>query len=525
MRDAALPLPIHPAHRLLGRVVPSGWVFAFLIGWLGLDQLLLWRFLGFAPIWAYPPAAFAILFLCRAILRAMPERDGPTLGALLLCISVSAILLILSGEGRFFYANVDWQVRFAVLRDMTINPWPFAYASAGGPLLLRAPIGMFLLPALIGKAGGGTAADMALLAQNALLIGALLALGSTLFDSRRAKWIALAVVIAFSGLDVLGRLLVRGGLSDHLEHWAFLQYSSTITLLFWVPQHGLSGWVGAVGFLLWRSSRAPLAPWLVLMPFCALWSPLGLAGGLPFVALAGVRCLLTRSLCPADILLPALASLIAIPSLLYLASGAGDGGVGVQIAPLPIAQWALFLLLEIGVFAVPLLFATSASRFGRDSLILTLLVLMAVPLVRVGWSIDFMMRASITALAVLAVLTAEAIVTTPRVRPWLIGALLIGAVTPWHELRRAFAHPPAPPMRCDLIRAWDFEALELGMRKADDPPSPKGTYLAPVAALPAVIRPSAPTPARTEAPARCWDEHWYHPNEAEILAESRAPTH
>lgn len=524
MREAALPRSTHPARRLRERVVPSGWLFVLLVGWLGFDQLLLWRFLGLGPVWTYPIAALAILFLCRAILRAMPERDGPTFGALLLCIGVSAILLLLSGEGRFFYANIDWQVRFAVLRDLAINPWPFAYAGEGGPLLLRAPIGMFLLPALIGKAGGGTAADMALLAQNAVLIGTLLALGSTLFDSRRAKWTALAVVIAFSGLDALGRLLVRDGLSDHMENWAFLQYSSTITLLFWVPQHGLSGWVGAVGFLLWRSGRAPLAPWLVLMPLCALWSPLGLAGGLPFAALAGVRSLLTRSLRPADILLPALASLIALPSLLYLASGAGDG-VGARIAPLPITQWALFLLLEVGVFAVPLLFATSASRFGRDSLILTLLVLMAVPLVRVGWSIDFMMRASITALAILAVLTAEAIVTTPRVRPWLIGALLIGAVTPWHELHRAFVHPPAPAIRCDLIRAWDFEALELGMRKADDPPSPKGTYLTPAAALPGAIRPAAPAPARAEAPARCWDGHWYHPNEVEILAERRARAH
>lgn len=523
MRDAALPRSTFPAH-LLERVVPSGWLFVFLAGWLGLDQLLLWRFLGFAPLWAYPLATLAILFLCRAILHAMPQRDGPTLGALLLCIAVSAILLILSGEGRFFYANVDWQVRFAVLRDMAVNPWPFAYAGDGGPLLLRAPIGMFLLPALIGKAGGGTAADMALLAQNALLIGALLALGSTLFDSARAKAIALAIVIMFSGLDALGRLLVRGELSDHLEHWAFLQYSSTITLLFWVPQHGLSGWIGAVGFLFWRSGRAPLAPWLALMPFCALWSPLGLVGGLPFAALAGVRSLLTRSLRPADILLPALASLIAIPSLLYLASGAGDG-VGIQIAPLPVAQWALFLLLEVGVFAVPLLFAGSARRYGRDGLILVLIILMTIPLVRVGWSIDFMMRASITALAILAVLTAEAIIAAPRVRPWLIGALLIGVITPWHELRRSVVHPPAPAMRCDLIRAWDVEALELGLRRQGDPPSPKGTYLAPVAAVPAIIRPAAPTPARTEATDRCWDGHWYYPGEAEILVETRAAAH
>lgn len=523
MSGAALPIP-RPWSRPLQCTVPASWLLALLVGGLGVDQLLLWRFLDAMPLWAYGAGALAIAFLCRATVRSVAAEQRVPIGTLLCCIGVAALLLLLSGEGRFFYANIDWQVRFAVLRDLQSNPWPFVYPGADGGLLLRAPIAMFLLPAVIGKAAGPAAADIALLVQNALLIGTMLALGSMLFDGRRARWIALALFLVFSGLDAIGRLLVHGSLSDHLEHWAYLQFSSTITLLFWVPQHALAGWVGALGFLLWRSGRIALAPWLTLMPLAALWSPLGLAGGLPFVALAGLRSLLSRSLRPADILLPALATLLSIPSLLYLSAGAGDG-VGLHIVPLPPAQWGLFELLEVGIYALPLLFAAPAGRFGRDSLLLAILCLLAAPFIQVGWSIDFMMRASICALAILAVLTAEALLTVPRLRVWLAVVLLAGSVTGWHEITRALLHPAAPAVRCNLVTAWDFQALELGMRVAGDPPSPKGTYLAPLGGLPRIIRPAHPAPVRADPPGHCWDGHWYHPNEAGILAERRASAH
>ena len=37
------------------------------------------------------------------------------------CFAIGFILLLLGREGRLFYANVDWQVRDAILRDMTVH--------------------------------------------------------------------------------------------------------------------------------------------------------------------------------------------------------------------------------------------------------------------------------------------------------------------------------------------------------------------------------------------------------------------
>lgn len=490
-----------PPSPALQRPLPGGWLIALLAGWLALDQLLLWRFLNVLPLWAYGLGALLTGLLCVAIVRTARDFAGPTAATWLICIGVATMLLLLGGEGRFFYANIDWQVRFAVLRDMSINPWPFVYTARGEAELLRAPVGMFLIPALAAKALGGNAGDIALLVQNSLLTGTLLALGSTLFVTRRAKMIALAVVVGFSGLDALGRILFRGGLSDHLENWAYLQYSSTVTLAFWVPQHALSGWIGALGFLLWRAEKLPLGAYLALLPLTALWSPLGLMGAMPFAALAGVRSLRTRTIRPADIALPALTTLLCIPGLFYLAA-AGDG-VGARLMALSPLQWGLFELLEVLVYVAPLALLVHRLRFGRATLVVLTLWLIAIPYVQIGASTDFMMRASISALTILAIMVADALLTTPRARLPLAILLVIGSVTGAMEIRRALLHPAAPQVRCSLFKAWNQSFGDF----------PIDSYVAPLDRMPSLVRPADPAPVNAADPARCWEGPWHHPDD------------
>jgi hypothetical protein len=485
---------------LLERTVPSGRLVSALALWLGGSQLLLWRFLDVAPLWAYGIGLILLGLVVFGIDQGKDERAGPSVAILLVCFLVALALLVLGGEGRFAYANIDWQVRFAVLRDMRVNPWPFVYTARGAPDLLRAPVGMFLAPALIGKALGARAADSALLVQNSAIVALLLALGSTLFATRRARLVALVVVIGFSGLDALGRILFRGGLSDHLENWAYLQYSSTITQAFWVPNHAIAGWAGAVAFLLWRAGKAPLGGFLALLPLTALWSPLGLAGAMPFAALAGVRALIARDIRAQDIALPALATLLCLPGLLYMA--AAPEAVGARWQPLPAAQWGLFELLEVLVYALPLALLWRRQRFGADTLALLTLWLLAIPFVQVGWSTDFMMRGSIAALTILAVMTADAVTQPGRTRRWLIVMLLIGGVTGLAEIRRAVAYPPAPQVRCSFFKAWDQSFGSF----------PKGSWVAPLSAMPALLRPADPAKASAVEPARCWDGYWHHPD-------------
>ncbi|MEJ7934187.1 hypothetical protein WG907_07970 [Sphingobium sp. AN558] len=493
--------PTGAATHPMARLVPVSALAAALILWLGVTQLLLWRFLDIMPPWAYALAIFPIACLCLSIARSKPERtDAPTIATLLFCLTIALVLLMLGGEGRFFYANIDWQVRLAALHDMRVNPWPFVYTARAQPDVLRFPIAMFLMPALAGKAWGAQAGDIAMLCQNALLLGTLMAMASVLFPTRRARMIALIVVIWFSGLDALGRMLFRGGLSDHLENWAYLQYSSMVTLTFWVPQHALSGWIGAVGYLLWRERHVRLGGFLTLLPLTALLSPLGLIGAMPFAALAGARSLKARDIRVGDILQPTFALLLSLPGLLYLA--AAPEGVGIRLKALVPVQWAIFEALEVLVYIIPLALIVRRARTGADTLTLVTLWLLVIPFVQIGSSTDFMMRGSITALTLLAIMVADALQRPGGTRIWLAAMLLIGSLTGIAEVRRALVYPPAPDVRCSVFKAWDqsFGAF------------PKGSYIAPLAQMPPLVRPTNPVRVSAAEPARCWDGAWHHPD-------------
>jgi hypothetical protein len=494
--------PAHASPRPQAWTVPASALLTCIVSWLLLDQWLLWQFLGL-PFWlgliALPPAA---ILLWRLSTTSALQAHIPV-ARLLLCLASAALLLALGGEGRFFYANIDWQVRDAVLRDMALHPWPFVYVEGGAAQLLRAPIGMFLLPSLVFKAGGAVAGDLALWVQNSLLIGSLLAIGSTLFDTARARMIALVTILLFSGLDIVGTLIFHGYWRDHLEFWfATMQYSSHITQAFWVPQHGFAGWLAALLFLLWHRGRMTLWPLFAILPLTALWSPLALIGAMPFALWAGLSTLAARKLTLDAIGWPAVSVLLALPGLIYLA--AAPDGVGIRPYPLQMLYWLIFVTLELLVYALPLLFVLRRQAGRGAPLLIATIWLLVAPFIQIGWSLDFMMRTSIPSLAVLAVLVAEAIATGPslRLRLWLALMLLIASATGLNEVARAFAQPPSPRGQCSFFGAWD---VSFGAY-------PKGSYLAPLDQLPAAIRPAAPARVNVEDPSLCWQGRWARPN-------------
>lgn len=482
--------------------VPVRWLVTALAAWLLLDIALLWPFLGRTDwiAWAAWPL-FAVV-LVDATWRAMRSvEDRVELRTLLICAAAALALLLIGGEGRLFYANLDWRVRDAVLHDMAVHPWPFAYTARGLPEVLRAPVGMYLLPALAMKAGGQAAGDWALLAQNALLLCIVLALGATLFPDGRRRAVAGAVFVAFSGMDAVGQWLANGRVPDHLEAWAGpLQYSSHVTQLFWVPQHALAGWMGAVGFALWRDGKLPLGVLLALTPLTVLWSPLAALGTLPFAALTGAIALRERRLRAADLLIPALACLLTLPALLYLSAASDTVGA----APMPLRPNVYIAFVALEVAPLLLIAGWSARRrtWGRTSFALVAAMLLLLPLGQIGQSSDFVMRVSIAPLALLALMVADAVGEVKGGRRLIaLGVLATGGCTGLHEVRRALTLPPAPPPLCSLYGAW-----------GPGPASHKSTYLAGVARLPRPIRPASVTLVANSDPRRCWAGPWPVPS-------------
>lgn len=482
------------------RTIAPGTLIALLGGWLAFDNILLWRFLGLVSTGIAVLLALLAGALAVWAARRMPDRgDGPTLRLLAIATGVALVLFVLGGEGRFLYATTDWQVRGAVLRDLALNPWPFVYDVAPAPQLLRAPLGMYLAPAAVGQVGGQYAAELALLVQNSLILALVLGLGATLFPTTRARWIALAIFIGFSGLDAFGQVLAGQPIHMNPERWSLAVYSAHLTQIFWVPPHCLAGWIGALLYLLWRDGRLSLAGFLAPLPLLALWSPLALIGLMPFAAHAGIEALRLRTLRPATVLAPAAASLVALPALLYLATG--SDAVGGGAATLPLHQYLVFEICEVGIYLLALWCIGRDTRFGGTTLAIVTLVLLAIPYGQIGQSNDFTMRASIPALAILAVAIADQLAKAPPPgkRLWwnlLVAGLAIGAITPAFEAWRAITLPRAPHIRCSY-----FGVVPGGYM----------TYVAPLARAPAPIAPRHPAMVRPNDRQPCWDGPWPGP--------------
>lgn len=443
--------------------IPVERIFWFLIVIFVVNNWLLLVFLGQAHSVAAAGvmcAGLGLLVLSARPLSTATERNIVSFPMLGCCFAIAVTLLILGGEGRLLYANLDWQVRDAVLYDLVKNPWPFSYLIESQESILRAPLGMYLIPAVLAKGFAGSA-DFFLLTFNAVVLTLLLAGASALFKTTQHRLIAIVVLLAFSGLDVVGTWLFRlyGApvSTDHLELWTdSLQYSSHITLLFWVPQHTFAGWMCALAIILYLRRHISLGALVASVPLVALWSPLAIMGAAPFVGWLGLKALIQKQVKPSDFAVGVLALLVAIPALKYLTSGSASLRQGLVLPD----DIGIFLALEIAPWIILLTMIGGTSKLGRDMFALTVLLCCAIPFGKLGTGIDFQMRASITPLAILAFLVALGLCTPGRPlslvgKGFIVCLFFLSAQTGLMETRRAFTYQPAPPPLCSLPQVWN----------------------------------------------------------------------
>lgn len=381
-------------------------------------------------------------------------------GAIALC---AAFWVVLGGAGHVFHANAfDWVPRFAVLRDLVVQDWPPRYVDhSAREVILRAPLGYYLPSAWLARNLGLAWADTILLVWTWL--------GVTLFfvanlGGTTVKNIAGAVLFASaSGLDIVGIWLTSGVPWElpwpgaHLEWWAGrVQYSSNTTLLFWVPNHALPGWIA--GAWLWRFRDEPrfVARLPILFLPVMLWSPLSAIGLLPLALVATWSQWYRGSaqwvnFFSSVLLVAPPAALIA--AYLLLSTGTIAAGLGAalqgQSAPdvaLNIWKTLVFLMLEVALFGV------LALQRNRSPLMLgSVIVLALLPWVSFGPNNDLAMRGSVPALTILwMVLISElTAIRAQRTLSNLLRSVLIilwslGMVTPFQEISRALTRKPWP---------------------------------------------------------------------------------
>jgi len=252
-------------------------------------------------------------------------------------------------------------------------------------------------------------------------------------------------------------------------------------------------------FLLWRAGKLPLHALLLVIPVIPLLSPLAVFGVVPFVAYAGIESLLKRRIGVADVILPAAASLLAVPSLLYLSAGLGEVPAGSPHFPL--LNYIAFYGVEVVPFLCILWLAKGHWSLDRITVLIAAALMLVLPLVRVGDSIDFMMRAGIAPVTILALSVVAILQERPRhdapnfqaARRIALIVYIVGLAVPLGETARAVLLPASPPVLCGYYGVV-----------------PQGyvTYTSGFGRLPDLIRPARPAIIPVREPNPCWNGPW-----------------
>lgn len=432
-----------------------------------------------------------------------------------LCLALGLALCLLGGEGHIFLPKTDWLVRDAVLSDIVKNGTTVLYRVDGRDYFLRAPLGMYLLPAGVGRLFGIDAAYLALIAQNSLLIGAVLYFVALIAHVRRAPMIFL--LLGFSGLDIIGSVAaaaIDAGVSGkplslpmHLEWWIrdfsplMLQYSSHVTQIFWVPNHMAPGWWFATLLLLHLRRAVSFSALLAACGPLMIWSPLIAAGAAPFVILLATRQP-PRALFSPRSLAAAGAALCFLPIAAYLV---------IDPASLPhdwliarrgfFGSYLAFILIELPQAAVVLYCWRYVAMADWPALLLALIVLLILPVYKFGSGNDLLTRASIPALFILAFHFARIAVLTRAGGGALASVVstlvLLSAATPIVEIISAVAYGSYAISDCNLLTSARKESQTFATN-----------YLARVDKAPAwLIDFDGAPPALTDEDRKCWPDH------------------
>lgn len=437
----------------------------FLVGWL-----------------QWPAAAFMLGLLvlsAAAVFRGCRGALYPVLGArpwALMAVTALAWVMLAGLLGPL-PLNEDWGVRMTVLRDLSHGAWPVGYGPVqGGELMLRFSMGYYLAPALVGKLLGDGAAALALGLSTALgtLLFFALVIGAS--EARRLRMVAawLLLLVAFSGMDIVGLWLESGSwpaYGEHIEWWAkTAQYSSQTTLLFWAPNHALPAWL--ITGIVWRhrDSGLALAPAALLLMAGALWSPLACVGAAPLVLWCSARRQRPVAWLREGLRLPVLA---VLPGAALIATFVTLGGVQ-SLSGTTRELWTLFAFIpDMAEFAfiewATLAAFTAAGMGGARRLPgyfwWSVAVLAALPLLHFGPGNDLVMRAGVAPLAMLMLAAGSVLFAHQTLLRWrasLLAVLLIGCATPALEMQRATLpgglHWQAEgPNVADLTnRAWHY---------------------------------------------------------------------
>ncbi|QGM47785.1 hypothetical protein H2LOC_020060 [Methylocystis heyeri] len=428
---------------------------------------------------------------------------------LAICTALALVILVVGGETNLFYATYDWRIRDAVLADMVQNAFPVRYSVDGVDYTLRAPLGMYVIPSLIGRGFGLLAAHIALLTQNSLILGGIFYFLKNLGDG----WKRLAVMVLFGGLTVIGvgvvvtfvpRYSLHRVFIEGLDAWhPYFQYSSSVVQFFWVPNHALPAWWLAALVLLQTKGEVDTAVIGVSVAGAMFWSPLAILPAvvwLLYLAATDWRAHLLSSRTWWGVVVAA----CFLPVAVYMTIASSTIAHGIMAEqPNFVALYLFFIAVQLPCLLFLYLNRKLLSKQDRSIFAVNALILLCLPFFGFGPVNDLVMRGSITSLTLIAFVFASTLFKselsrTARICGWIL--VVLGSGSALDEVVRNFSQPRYDFSDCSIMEA--VSALGGGNAIPTN-------YLVDSAQIPDWLASegSAPRSARLR---RCWSDYDHH---------------
>lgn len=457
---------------------------------------ILLPFLLFAGGWMKPfisiPCIALLLFcywkICKEPLELwFPVWNRDTFIKMFFVIAIIAIWIYYSGIGKFVFQNTDHSTRNAIFNILVQNKWPVInYDILPKNKGLIYYIGFWLPPAVLGKLFG---LRIGYYAQAVwALVGIFLVYYLICAHLRRIAVWPLAVLIFFSGLDIVGVFLTNFDITIleskwHLEWWSIpYEYSSMTTQLFWTFNQSIPAWLCTMLLYMQKNNRNlifilacsmltssfPFVGLLLLSVFFCFTRKYDLTGNFKqntFTRAKNYFRYFIPDTCTVQNILGG--GVIGIISFIYLSSNYSGGRImGENIrGPMfdnSLAKFVLFLILEVGVYCVVLYKYNQKNKLFY----FIMLCLCIMPPIKVGYSNDFCMRASIPALFLLMILVIETIDKSWKKKDYgifisLIIALVIGSATPICEMKRTFSMTYERIANDEIVYSEDDDEIDI----------------------------------------------------------------
>lgn len=411
--------------------------------------------------WYYAfPCILLLLFcyynLCKGdIVFWKPELNHCNIVKIVFIVGIIFVWVYFSGIGKLVYQNTDHECRNTIFEIMVGHPWPIKEIYIVNDIAVERGliyyIAFWLPSAVVGKFWGLEAGYFFQIIW--AVLGVFLFYYIICIIRKKLEIWPLLLFVFFSGLDIVGYFIIsRGSLNfdptRHLEWWCILQYSSFTTQLFWVFNQAVPAWLIFILIYMQKSNKNIV----FLLSLSMLSSTLPFVGMIPFVLYFifsrkygtnnwkdWLQVFIKDTFTFSNIVGGGMLGLLLFT---YLSGNEASQMINTVANPENASTsfwiYMVFILLDVGVYWIILF------KYQRRCQLfyLTAFWLVICPLIKVGNSEDFCMRASIPALILLYLFVIDTleIAKTRRDIPLLIALLIVlsvGSMTPIHEFTRA----------------------------------------------------------------------------------------